>query len=190
LLLLLSINLIICSIDRFPNVWKQIRLDNLQTPVSRIEKMSKQSRWSNTTSGKLSPSSIFSLFNHKGWKVTSKEVENGTLFFSQKNAWSRTGVYIVHVSILIIFIGAIIGALTGFKGSIMIPDLQSSSKIFAFDTGAAIDLGFEIQCNSFGIEFYKNGMPKEYRSSLTVLEGGKEILTKSIEVNSPLTYKG
>ena len=33
-------------------------------------------------------------------------------------------------------------------------------------------------------------MPKEYRSTLTVLEDGKEVLKKDIEVNSPLSYKG
>ena len=39
LLGLLSANLIICSIDRFPGVWKQINADNLALPLERIEKM-------------------------------------------------------------------------------------------------------------------------------------------------------
>jgi cytochrome c biogenesis protein len=33
-------------------------------------------------------------------------------------------------------------------------------------------------------------MPKEYKSWLTVIKDGKEILTKSISVNDPLTYEG
>lgn len=33
-------------------------------------------------------------------------------------------------------------------------------------------------------------MPKEYRSDLTILDQGREILRKSIKVNAPLTYKG
>jgi len=33
-------------------------------------------------------------------------------------------------------------------------------------------------------------MPKDYKSKLTVLENGKEVLTKTIEVNDPLFYKG
>ena len=33
-------------------------------------------------------------------------------------------------------------------------------------------------------------MPKEYVSKLTILENGKKIITKDIEVNSPLQYKG
>ncbi len=190
LLGLLSANLIICSIDRFPNVWKQITADNLAHPLSRIQKMGNNSTWSTNPPVTDAVRKVQSSLQNNGWKSTSREVEDGTLHFGQKGAWSRTGVYIVHTSILVIFIGAIIGTLTGFKGSVMIPELQSTSTIYPFDNSAPINLGFEVRCDTFGIDFYSNGMPKEYRSDLTVLENGKEVLRKSIEVNSPLTYKG
>jgi cytochrome c biogenesis protein len=40
LLFLLGFNLVICSIERFPGVWKQITSDGLAVPAERIEKMS------------------------------------------------------------------------------------------------------------------------------------------------------
>lgn len=33
-------------------------------------------------------------------------------------------------------------------------------------------------------------MIKDYKSNLTIIEDAKEILTKTIEVNHPLSYKG
>jgi len=99
-------------------------------------------------------------------------------------------VYVVHLSILIIFIGAIIGSFLGFKGTVMLPEGESTTRIFASDSSEPIDLGFEVLCNSFSIDYYPNGMPKEYASVLTVRENGKDILKKMIEVNKPLTYKG
>ena len=36
----------------------------------------------------------------------------------------------------------------------------------------------------------QQGRPKDYKSKLKVLEQGKEVLSKTIEVNDPLTYKG
>jgi cytochrome c biogenesis protein len=190
LLGLLSLNLIVCSIDRFPGVWKQITADNLSTPPSRIEKMANNTTWSVNASIQECSKNVIDHLKTIGWQSSSKEIEGGTLIFSQKSAWSRTGVYIVHVSILVIFLGAIVGHFTGFKGSVMIPEMQSSNKIYPFDNNAPIELGFEIRCDEFNIEFYRNGMPKEYTSHLTVLENGKEVLKKSIEVNSPLRYKG
>jgi cytochrome c biogenesis protein len=189
LLGLLSTNLIICSLDRFPAVWKIITSDNLAIGPDRIEKMANCSKWEFGTN-KLDQIDLNGLLKKNGWSTTSRKIGSNELYFSQKGRWSRTGVYIVHISILIIFVGAIIGHLFGFKGSVMVPEMSSTEKAYAYKNGGTLDLGFELRCNSFVIEFYDNGMPKEYKSSLTVLESGKEVLTREIEVNSPLTYKG
>lgn len=189
LLFVLSVNLIVCSIERFPRVWKIIHTDNLEVSVDRIRKMSTAKEWqiSSENITKIYPEEIFKTVSMHPEK---KETEGGTLYFSQKGKYSRTGVYIVHLSILVIFLGAIVGSIFGFKGSVMIPELQGTSKFFSSEDSSTIDLGFTVLCDQFIIEFYDNGMPKEYQSTLTVVEDGKEIFTKDIEVNSPLTYKG
>lgn len=50
--------------------------------------------------------------------------------------------------------------------------------------------GFQLRVDDFDIEFYPNNSPKEFTSKLTVIEDGAEKLKKTIEVNSPLKYKG
>ncbi len=189
LLGLLSANLIICSFDRFPAVWKIIHADNLSTSPSKLEKMRESSSWQGTK-GISSQLDTGDILQAAGWKAESRKTETGKLYFSQKGAWSRTGVYIVHSSILVIFIGAIVGHFLGFKGSVMIPETRSSTKIFSSDSRTPIELGFEVRCDSFAIEYYDNGMVKEYKSHLTILENEKIVLQKYIEVNGPLTYKG
>lgn len=189
LLGLLSINLTICSLDRFPTVWHIMKADNLALPLERIKKMSSVRRWA-ISAEKIDCIDWKAVLDTSGWHWEAKLFGESTLFFSQKGCWSRVGVYIVHTSILVIFVGAIVGYVLGFKGSIMIPELQSTEKIFTNPGSIPIDLGFSIRNDSFGIEFYPNGMPKEYKSSLTIVENGKEILHKDIKVNSPLTYKG
>ena len=190
LLGLLSTNLIVCSLDRFPGVWKQIKADGLNKPVERLEKMRMKKEWQNDSSQESIVSDLIAKLNSSGWKTSSRNSSGGALLFAQKGAYSRTGVYLVHASILVIFAGAIIGELYGFKGNIMIPETQQIDKFYPFNTAEAIDLGFTVRCDSFAIEFYGNGMAKEYKSELTVLENGKELFQAPIEVNSPLTYKG
>lgn len=190
LLGLLCTNLIVCSIDRFPNVYKQIKADNLSTPLSRLERMKQKSSWSSKQSYSETIESVRQKANQKGWKTEMKEIDDGTLLFAQKGAWSRTGVYLVHSSIIIIFIGALIGSFLGFKGSVMIYEGSATNKVYAFNTGKPLDLGFTLRCDKFDIDYYRNGMPKDYRSDLTVLNNEKEVYQTQIEVNSPLTYKG
>lgn len=189
LLGILSTNLIICSIERFPRVWKIIHDDNLAISPDRVEKMATSFQWESPSN----PGDSFepdSFLQKNGWRPVSRKTAENELYFAQKGRWSRAGVYIVHLSILVIFVGALIGHFFGFKGSVMVPEMRTTEKAFSYKNSDPIDLGFEVRCNRFVIEFYDNGMPKEYRSSLTVLEGGEEKLTKEIEVNSPLSYKG
>lgn len=189
LLFILSLNLLICSIERFPRVWKIIQTNNLEISPDRITKMGNSKEWQipENVMQKIDPAILFKTV---GITPESKTLENGILYFGQKGKYSRTGVYLVHLSILVIFVGAIIGSQFGFKGSVMVPELKSTKKIFSSENSSSIDLGFEVRCDKFIIEFYDNGMPKEYQSTLTILENGKEVFTKDIQVNSPLTYKG
>jgi cytochrome c biogenesis protein len=190
LLGLLSLNLIICSFDRFPRVWKQITEDGKSLPVDRIRRMRFSASF---TSSAALPNLLDLLQTHlsqKGWRTKLCEHKDCSVLFSQKTPWSRAGVYLVHVSILIIFAGAIYGHLNGFRGSIMLPELQSSSVIYPYKSAEIINLDFTVRCDRFDIEFYENTMPKEYRSMLTILENDQIVLQKEIEVNDPLYYKG
>jgi len=192
LLSLLALNLIVCSFDRFPGVWKQIKADNLATGLKRLPKMRMSSSWTSDKSEDAVATELTSALAAKGWKADQRRRDDGKalLLFAQKGAMTRTGVYIVHASILVIFIGAIIGELYGFKGSVMLPEGKTTSSIFQFDSDKSLDLGFDVRCDRFDIELYDSGMPKAYRSKLTVLDGGKVALEKEIVVNDPLTYKG
>jgi cytochrome c biogenesis protein len=190
LLGLLCINLIICSVDRFPGVWRQIKADNLDTPLARLEKMAPQCCWQLPISPASAASTLKNNLKARGWKAEERKLANGLLLFAQKGAMTRTGVYIVHSSILLIFAGAIIGSSLGFKGSVMLPETRSTNTIYTFDTQTPIDLGFEVRCDRFDLEYYDNGMPKSYRSQLSILEKGKVVKEKAIVVNDPLSYKG
>ena len=190
LLFLLGFNLIICSIDRFPGVWKQVNADGLALTPERLQKMANRSSWTSPGSVDEVRAALLEKLQAKGFKAGSRKDDQTTILFSQKGHWTRTGVYMVHASILVIFLGAIIGSLGGFKGSVMIPETQESSKVFLYDGKGVEELDFAVRNNKFRIDFYPNGMPKEYTSSLTVIEQGKEVLTKVIEVNDPLTYRG
>lgn len=201
LLAILSMNLIVCSIERIPNAWRLVTMDNLATDPERLKKMGMRKSFSTEGSLTEAENKAATFLAAKGWKTDKRDKEGAAMLFSQKGGWTRFGVYIVHSSILIILIGAIIGsprvAMTilknpnfAFKGSVMVPESQQTDVIYSFASGTQIPLGFTVRCDYFTIDYYDNGMPKEFLSKLTVLENGKEVLKKDIEVNDPLIYKG
>jgi ResB protein required for cytochrome c biosynthesis len=91
--------------------------------------------------------------------------------------------------VIIILIGGLIGLLWGVKGNVEIPEGASTHQI-RLQNGLMFDLGFIMRCDDFNVAYYPNGAPKDYKSSLAIFEDGKEVLTKIIEVNHPLKYKG
>ena len=190
LLCLFSINLIVCSLDRLPTVWKMVVMDNLATKVDRLEKMSPRVRYGTTQPKQNVIARIEEALKGAGWKPSQGEREGGTLLFAQKTPWVRFGVYIVHLSILVIFAGAIIGSLFGENGSLMAREKSIISFYFDRNTSERVPLGFEIRVDDFTLSHYDTGAPKEFRSDLTVIEGGREMLQKSIVVNDPLDYRG
>jgi len=200
LLGLFSLNLIICSIERIPNAWRLVTMDNLNTGLDRLAKMKISKAVTVTDSPAEAAERASAHLSAKGWKVDRRDRDGALLLFAQKGGWTRFGVYIVHTSILIILIGAIIGSprvaklignpMYAFKGSIMLPEGQQSDVIYSFLDGKPVHLGFTIRCDFFNIEYYPNGMPKEFLSDLTVLEDGEVVLKKRIEVNEPLIYRG
>jgi cytochrome c biogenesis protein len=190
LLVVFSINLIVCSLNRFPDTWRLVVMDNLAILPDRISRMRSRS----TLASGLPVSEIIAPLEQTlaatGWKPRKSVREGEVLFAAQKGAWTRLGVYMVHISILVIFVGAIIGAFFGYKASLMLPMNSASDVVFKRGSNMPHNIGFTIRCDDFDISYYDNGAPKEYRSQITILEGDKEMLSHALIVNDPLDYKG
>ncbi|MDH3349467.1 MAG: cytochrome c biogenesis protein ResB, partial [Desulfobulbaceae bacterium] len=195
------INLLVCSLDRIPTVWKIVKRDNLATALARLGKSGPKAEFTVGGDVKESADKVANSLQGMGWGMGRRDRDGGLLLFSQKGAWTRFGVYIVHLSILVIMLGAVIGSpMIGknifktndfaFKGNIMLPEFMTADELYSFAAGESISLGFTVRCDFFDIEFYDNGMVKDYLSHLAIVENGQDVVNVQIEVNQPLTYKG
>ncbi len=189
LLTLLSINLIVCTLKRLPHVWGIVVADNLKTTAERLRKMSPRRTFTFDGTVADAASEAKKLLGTAG-HVKERSTNDSTLLFTQKGAWTRLGVYVVHFSILVIFVGAIIGVFYGYKAFVMLPAADSTNVVYETGSRQPIPLGFDLRCDNFSISFYDTGAPKEFRSDLTIEKNGTEIITKSIVVNDPLQYEG
>jgi cytochrome c biogenesis protein len=190
LLVLFTVNLSCCTLDRLPRTVKVVRnpkttLDeNLEKSLAHVDRWKKKG-------GMEGLADTYRTVMGSAFARPRVTENSGTLhLYAEKGVVSRFGVYVTHLSILIIFIGAIIGNVFGFKGFANIVEGQSVRTIPTRGGANQVDLGFAVRCNKFHVDFYPTGQPKEYSSDLSVIEGGREVLRKTIEVNDPLRYKG
>jgi len=192
LLYLLTLNLICCSIKRLPRVWKIVSEpvlvmdDAFEKTLGNVREFKLKGN-----KGELKER-IAALFQAQFAQPVVTEKDGEFHVFAQKYAYCRLGVYVVHFSIIIVFIGALLGSFFGYKAYVNIPEGGSVSQVMARN-GKTVDLGFAVRCEKFTVAFYDTGAPREFRSILTVLENGRPVQGYQnipIIVNEPLTYKG
>jgi cytochrome c biogenesis protein len=195
ILLLLVINLITCSIHRFPGIWSQISRGSGELGDRMLKTIPNVERFEILNPIKREENIQSSLKKWlKSWKRI--ETENAVTLFSEKGRFSRLGVYITHFSILIILVGGILGSLYGFRGHVNILEGETVDQVFLRINDEEIPrtIGFSVRCDDFNITYYDLKLTekhvKEYTSHLTILDNGKEVLKKIVQVNHPLHYKG
>jgi cytochrome c biogenesis protein len=192
LLILLSVNVIVCTARHFPRIIKAIRpekgkFDDRVFGSSQINKTVKCHKSLSELEEK-----IHSLLRSLVSSPVKVVKNDKSYFFSEKGRFSRMGFVFIHFSILLILGGGLIGAIWGFNGQMNIVEGETADTFVIFDGDGkrSEKLGFQVRCDKFKVDFYKTGQPKEYRSDLTILEKGKGVLSRAIRVNDPLIYKG
>ena len=193
LLILFSTNLIVCSLERLPKTLRFINTPLRPLGENAIKSLPVKKGLEVKASLKTAKDEILNSLTASGYRVFESTEEDSIHLYSQKGKYTRLGMYVVHLSIILIFFGAIIGARFGFGGFLNLPEGGTSDVIYA-GGGKTIPLGFTIKCNWYNTEYYEDDrrgdMPKEFQSELVIIENGREVIKKVIEVNHPLTYKG
>ena len=188
LLVLLSLNLVLASLERFPVAWSFFR-----QPYRRPEKhfraslpLQQEIAIPGVDAGLHAAQSAL---RQMGFRPRRIEREDGASLFAERNRFSRLAAYVVHASLLLIFGGAVVDAIWGYRGFLALTENEQTSRIELRESEYKA-LPFAIRCDGAGQENYPDGTPRRWWSNLTVIENGREVQRKEIAVNEPLVYSG
>jgi cytochrome c biogenesis protein len=188
LMTLVSLSIIAASIQRFPNAWRYFDRP-YKSPDEAFRKAlptQAQIPIENEEAGLMAAERACRKMRLNTERIVG---DNRFSLFGERNRISEMAVYIVHASLLLIFLGGIVDGLAGWRGFVALTRGQSSGLIEA-QNGKKRQLPFFVRCDGAGQENYPDGTPKKWWSQLTVVEDGREVLHKEIVVNEPLVYRG
>ena len=190
LILLLVVNIIICSLDRLKATWKILFVRNPRFNIARFRQLKSKAEFN--AAGATAPlKDRFLPFVSRRYRYhRTEETDEGFAIYAEKGRLTRLGVYVVHLSVVVLLIGGLIGSIFGYEGFVNLAPGDSARSIQLRHNNQILPLGFDIRCDDFKVEFYDTGAPKEFRSSLSILKDGKVIEQKDIIVNDPLRYEG
>ncbi len=207
LMILLSLNLIACSVNRWPQMY---RLAVAKPVLWQKETFLKQNpqltfQWDTRLDNSSFRKKAESYFKSKRIRAKVLQDEAGRYqVFWQAGRWSRIANYVVHTSLLVIFCGAIVSALYGFEGAANIPEGEAVDSFIIFKEGKHSGLtpvpggvvnerllGHRIVARDFKVEFYKDfpGRPKSFESDLEIRDRtGRSLQRQRIVVNDPMNF--
>ncbi|MCX7920074.1 MAG: cytochrome c biogenesis protein ResB [bacterium] len=141
------------------------------------------------------------LLKTAGYHVKTRTDRERTYLFGEKGLLNRWGNFLLHISIVIILLGAIIGRF-GFRFPLTVAEgemvtvpmpvplwLNSLRKKVHSTLNQKVQL--KLYLRKFEVETYPNSqLPKEFRSYVTLYNNDQPEVEAIIRVNHPLTYRG
>ncbi|HYA00269.1 MAG TPA: cytochrome c biogenesis protein ResB [Candidatus Binatia bacterium] len=111
--------------------------------------------------------------------------------------WGEWFSWLFHSSFFLLLVAVVFGKATGFQGLMVIVEGQTVSE--ARSDYATLQEGllfngqhrdFQLRLDKFTVQYQPDGAASTYDSRVTVLDHGRSVLTKSIQVNDYLNYDG
>ncbi|MBX3290895.1 MAG: cytochrome c biogenesis protein ResB [Acidobacteria bacterium] len=202
LLGLLSLNIILSSIERFPKTWLFVAKPSATVPVRWLREQTAAVNFTvKGESGQIADV-IAGEMKKEGWKRTIIREKNGTTFvFGQSGVWNRFAYLLVHTALLIIFLGGFLTAQMGSTGQIPLAPGESSDLmrelVVDLDRTSEVTkrLPFEVICTDIQQKLIRNDGPISAGNTidwLTHFQIRDETGTHDafVQMNKPFDHRG
>jgi len=180
LLFLFALNLTICTLLRLPPKLKKVFRPNLHFQPADITALRLHQKLQLDAPLASVRLNIQKILKDHHYRLIEKKGDSGLALLAQKKMAGLFGADVVHLAILLILIGGLTSGLFSFRADLALHEGE---------TVPIPQAGFSLRLDSFETEYYPGGQVKDWKSTLTILEGEKEVISRTIEVNHPLNYK-
>lgn len=184
---LLALNLLACLVEGLPQAVKKTA-----RPFTGEKALSLPERGRFTWPGEAGAAALAQeALRRELGRPRHEVMGEKEVFFYGRGRLRPLGPYIVHLALVLILAGGVVGKFWGIEGRMLLqPELPVSS--FELDNRKTLPLAFQVRLDRFQVFYYEEGggTPKEFRSDLTFFEEGEEKARVVCRVNEPVTFGG
>ena len=181
LLFFFSLNILICTLSRISPKLRRAFKPKLEFETRALLSSKIHQRYKKGWNLEKAEAELKTDLRSRHFRIKEKRKDKNLYLMARKRTLGLFGSDVVHLGLLIILIGGIVSGMGGIRANINISEGQTVPVLHA---------DFKLRLDTFETEFYPNGSVKDWKSTLTVIENESPRLTKTIEVNYPLSYKG
>ncbi len=176
-------SILACSVNRFRGLWKT----SVRPRTRMTGTFYRRAPYSATIAAPLAGDDALDglrrVLRARHFRAVVERDDEGVHVYADRFRWTPFGTFIGHISLVLILVGALVGATFGFR-----------SDEFAVPVGSTVDVGngtgLAVEARSFHDSYYENGAPSDYASDLVVYRAGSPVARQTIRVNQPLEVDG
>lgn len=183
---LLAVNILACLINGLPQALKRCRR---RFSWEMARDLPERGRFS-WPPGVDPHSLITTVLSRELGRPRKESLPDKEVYLYERGRFRPLGPYLVHLALLLILAGGLIGKFWGIEGRLSILERETADAFEVASRGEQ-PLGFKVRLERFQVQFYeKGGTPKEFRSDLTFFNDGREVGRRICRVNEPVSFGG
>ncbi|MEO6196918.1 MAG: cytochrome c biogenesis protein ResB, partial [Dehalococcoidia bacterium] len=183
LLGLLTVNIIVCTLNRWKGIWRTAFPPRIRMTDAFFQHARFNARYVLNEPAEAAAVTVRKGLKHARYRVSTEAGEGSVALYADRNRFSRFGTFVSHLALVLILAGTVVGGMWGLSDpEFIVPEGMTR------DVGLGTDLS--VQLEHFTDEYYTEGPPKDFRSDIVILKGGEEVKRGTVRVNSPMTYDG
>jgi len=183
---LLAANILACVIHGLPQAVKRAL-----TPLTVEAALTLPERGRITWPAGIDPHPLVTAtLRRELGRCRTETLPDQEIYLLERGRCRPVGPYLIHVALLLILAGGLIGKFGGVDGRLSIDQGEVAG---AFQVGPRVEqpLKFQVRLDKFQVSYYEpGGSPKEFRSDLTFIKDGREISRATCRVNEPVSFEG
>ena len=183
---LLAVNILACVVHGLPRAVKRV-----WQPLTVEAALSLPERGQITWPAGVDPQPhIIAALSRELGHCRQESLPDQTVYLRERGRFRPLGPYLIHIALLLILAGGLIGKFWGVDGQLAIDQGEVAS---AFQVAPKMEkpLNFQVRLDKFQVSYYEpGGSPQEFRSDLTFMRDGREVSHATCRVNEPVTFGG
>jgi len=158
LLFLISINIIVCSLTRLKSKLKKTLRPKLEFESKMLNSLKVSQTFTINKEIEKTKERLKELLVLNRYRTQEKAIKGRVFLMAKKHVFGIYGSDVVHLGLLIIFLGGILSGLLGFKSNLQLTE------------GQVLEIpkaDFSLKLDKFETEYYKSGRVRDWKSTLT-----------------------
>lgn len=173
-----------CLFRNGPRLWRQLRAGKTPPNLNILRS------WPATWEGEAEPDKLEKALLQEGFSK-KKHFKTGDSYWIKGKA-GRWGYYLTHGAVVLLSLGAILTGVFGYRLTLHLVEGEVFDYAAKWQEGQFLpqNLPFALRNNETQVEHYFTGMPRQFRTDLSLKTPDGEEKRIWLEVNKPVDFAG